>query len=129
MAGEKSVFVTVGTTSFNELVAATTEKSFMRVRVPYFVFNAHICTHTHTHTSHAFTHTHTHTHTHKHTHTQLLVKKGYTHLTLQIGRGSFEPRTPPEVAGLQLEYYRFKPTLQEDMQRTSLIISHGGKEG
>lgn len=57
---------------------------------------------------------------------QVLINKGYTHLTLQIGRGNYEPPTPLEVNGIQLEFYRFKPSLHDDMKRASLVISHGG---
>lgn len=110
MAGdrEKSVFVTVGTTSFDELIASVTEKSLLKVCTAILIFRTYqynYCTFA----------------------TQLLVIKGYTRLTLQIGRGSYNPPTPPEVAGILLEYYRFKPSLQEDMKKASLIISHGGE--
>ena len=53
------------------------------------------------------------------------MAKGYTRLVLQVGRGD-EPRVPPEVAGIRVHSYHFKPTLKEDMLQSSLIISHGG---
>ena len=132
---EKRVFVTVGTTSFDELVAAATENRFMEVglscdlyvitltcpnilsEINYLVYRTPLCSHCVSlplFPSLPLS-------------SQLLVNKGYTHLTLQIGRGSYEPPTPPKVAGIQLEFYRFKSSLQEDMQKASLILSHGGK--
>ena len=56
----------------------------------------------------------------------MLKNKGYTRLTLQIGRGSYEPQMPLAVAGIWLETYRFKPSLHDDMEKATLIISHGG---
>ena len=57
---------------------------------------------------------------------QLLVKLGYTSLTLQIGRGNHTPQDTPLVPGLDVSWYRYKPTLAPDMKQASLIISHGG---
>ena len=57
---------------------------------------------------------------------QLLVKLGYTSLTLQIGRGNHTPQATPLVPGLDVSWYRYKPTLAPDMKQASLIISHGG---
>ena len=55
---------------------------------------------------------------------QLLASQGYTHLTLQIGQGEFEPDPPNE--GVSVEWYRYKQTLRDDMSSAALIISHGG---
>ncbi len=56
---------------------------------------------------------------------QLLVSKGYTNVTLQIGRGDYEPQSEPQAA-IEMDVYRYKSSLQDDMKRASLIISHGG---
>ncbi|KAL1526792.1 hypothetical protein AB1Y20_015488 [Prymnesium parvum] len=54
----------------------------------------------------------------------LLSKQGYTTLRLQVGRGS-EPLVPTK-APLSIDWYRFKPSLEEDMAGASLLISHAG---
>ncbi len=46
---------------------------------------------------------------------------GYTGVTVQIGRGAFVP-----AQGSEVNWYRYKPSLQEDMMNADLIISHGG---
>lgn len=57
---------------------------------------------------------------------QLLVKQGYTRLTLQVGKGQVVPDTSTLVCGLAVSWYRYKASLQSDMQQASLVISHGG---
>lgn len=58
--------------------------------------------------------------------TQLLHSKGYRHITLQIGQGQYEPRQGIGAEGVNVEFYRYKASLKEDMCGASLIISHGG---
>ena len=53
-----------------------------------------------------------------------LARQGYDCLRLQIGRGS-KPVLPSEPP-LHIEWYRFKPSLDEDMRSASLIVSHAG---
>ena len=53
-----------------------------------------------------------------------LVQMGYTRLVLQLGRGP-EPNMPASPP-LSIEWYRFKPSLQEDMRNAALIVSHAG---
>lgn len=55
----------------------------------------------------------------------MLMRKGYTHMVVQIGNGTYEPEGPA-VESFHLDWYRFKPSLQPDMSEASLIISHGG---
>lgn len=62
------------------------------------------------------------------TNTQLLIREGYTRITLQIGKGTYKPPTPTGVPGITVEYYGFKPSLQDDMKNADLIISHGGEK-
>merc|ERR1719329_158169 len=52
-------------------------------------------------------------------------KLGYTKLIVQYGRGSYEP-TLSGGEGLALEAYRFKASLDEDVARASLMVSHAG---
>lgn len=55
----------------------------------------------------------------------MLVRKGYTHMVVQIGNGCYEPDVPV-VENFHLDWYRLKNSLQPDMSEASLIISHGG---
>jgi beta-1,4-N-acetylglucosaminyltransferase len=56
---------------------------------------------------------------------QVLRERGYTSLTMQIGHGM---TVPPSglIYGMQLEYFRFKDSIIQDMQHADLIISHAG---
>mmetsp|Transcript_13707 Transcript_13707/g.15614 ORF Transcript_13707/g.15614 Transcript_13707/m.15614 type:complete len:192 (+) Transcript_13707:144-719(+) len=103
-----SVFVTVGTTSFDALVKAVDSVEVQ----------------------------------------DILLQSGYQKLTIQIGRGSYTPnklegikeqsssdekRSSQEslesyvkVGKLDCSYYRFKPSLEDDMSGADLIISHAG---
>ena len=54
----------------------------------------------------------------------LLAKHGYKRLVMQLGRGP-EPTVPASLP-LKVEWYRFKPSLDEDMQGAELIVSHAG---
>lgn len=47
-------------------------------------------------------------------------------MLLQIGAGA-EPKNVGPDSVLNVEYYRFKDSLREDMEAADLIISHGGK--
>lgn len=85
MVEGKSVFVTVGTTSFDHLIESVSNKGFV----------------------------------------ELLKRKGFQSVVLQIGRGLYEPE---EMDGkdLSLHYYRYKDSIADDIQRASLVISHAG---
>ncbi|XP_019863424.1 PREDICTED: UDP-N-acetylglucosamine transferase subunit ALG13 homolog, partial [Amphimedon queenslandica] len=85
---KKSVLVVVGTTKFEDLIKAVSEKRFQK----------------------------------------LLFSKGYTHLSIQIGHGEYTPAESGSGRGEELivDWFRFKPTLANDMTEASLIISHGG---
>lgn len=83
---EKAVFVTVGTTRFDELVQAATSEVAIR----------------------------------------WMVSEGYTSLTVQYGTGE-----PPNVDSLSnflisIQTYSFLPSLELDMRRAELILSHAG---
>eukprot|EP01133_Synstelium_polycarpum_P015066 gene15066-17832_t len=87
------VFVTVGTTRFEELIEAVDTDDFH----------------------------------------QLLKGFGYSGMVMQIGNSQYVPNGLTEnqvakgrVQGFNTLYYRFKPTLADDMAKSSLIISHGG---
>ena len=58
-----------------------------------------------------------------------LVKElGFTTLRIQYGKGQYVPfqLECDQVEGIKCEAYRFKPSLQDDVQAASLIISHAG---
>lgn len=57
---------------------------------------------------------------------KILKQLGYTKLLLQIGRCEFEPEIKTDVKGFIIEYYKYKPTLEEDIEEASLVISHAG---
>uniref|UniRef100_A0A0V0GCK8 UDP-N-acetylglucosamine transferase subunit ALG13 n=2 Tax=Triatominae TaxID=70999 RepID=A0A0V0GCK8_TRIDM len=56
---------------------------------------------------------------------KVLEKRGCQHLTLQIGNGDYIPEYS-KVGSVSIEYYRFKDTIKEDLQRADLVISHAG---
>jgi beta-1,4-N-acetylglucosaminyltransferase len=87
MSSGKNVFITVGTTEFDELVREIDDMDFIRT----------------------------------------LKDSGFTSATVQIGRGVHEPSIlSSNCSELVVEVYRFKPTLDDDMKRADLIISHCG---
>ncbi|RWR79735.1 UDP-N-acetylglucosamine transferase subunit ALG13 isoform X1 [Cinnamomum micranthum f. kanehirae] len=56
-----------------------------------------------------------------------LARKGYTHLLIQMGRGSYIPSTSSgEDGSLAVEYFTFSPSIADYMKSASLIISHAG---
>ena len=55
---------------------------------------------------------------------RVLAEQGYTDLVMQLGRGP-EP-TLPAWAPLDIDWYRFKPSLGEDMRGAALLVSHAG---
>ncbi|XP_004861481.1 putative bifunctional UDP-N-acetylglucosamine transferase and deubiquitinase ALG13 isoform X5 [Heterocephalus glaber] len=81
----KCVFVTVGTTSFDELIERMSAQESLRI----------------------------------------FKSLGYSRLTLQIGRGTVVPE-PFSTESFTLDVYRYKDSLQEDLQRADLVISHAG---
>jgi len=57
---------------------------------------------------------------------QLLKRKGYQSLVLQIGRGVSEPQRL-QRDDFSMQHYRYKDSIAADIQRASLVISHAGK--
>ena len=55
---------------------------------------------------------------------QALVSQGFERLVLQVGKGP-EP-TVPKSPPLAIEWYQFKPSLEEDMRSAALVVSHAG---
>ena len=57
-----------------------------------------------------------------------MESQGFSSLTIQYGRGT-KPEIPPNQlrsSSLKIELYDFRPSLQADMERADLILSHAG---
>jgi len=50
----------------------------------------------------------------------------YTDITMQIGRGQFEPVNTADDSNMKLDYFRYKDSIAEDIQHADLVISHAG---
>ncbi|XP_074277045.1 uncharacterized protein LOC141600699 [Silene latifolia] len=56
-----------------------------------------------------------------------LYAKGYTHLLIQIGRGSYKPTKSAGGDGsLAVDYFTFSSSIAESLKSASLVISHAG---
>ncbi|TKS72245.1 Sestrin-1 [Collichthys lucidus] len=97
----KTVFVTVGTTSFDELVESITCAE--SVQDPD---EGHICE--------GMT-----------VFCKALQARGYERLVLQVGRGSLLPAAD-SCPHVRLEAFRFKDSIAEDIKQADLVISHAG---
>lgn len=83
--GQKSVFVTVGTTKFDKLIETVCDQDTL------------IC----------------------------LQKLGYNRVLLQVGSGHYMPEDGT-LHGLEVSFYRFKPSIRSDIEAADLVISHAG---
>lgn len=58
---------------------------------------------------------------------QELHAKGFTHLLIQIGRGSYIPsRSTGEDGSIAVDYFTFSTTIADSLKSASLVISHAG---
>ncbi len=57
---------------------------------------------------------------------ELLKKLGYSKVELQIGRGHFEPEERDADSGVQLTYFRYKDSIEQNIANADLVISHAG---
>ena len=49
-------------------------------------------------------------------------------MTLQIGGGDCVPDVSvDQIPGLDLEYFKYKPSIKEDIIAADLVISHAGE--
>ncbi|KMZ61619.1 Glycosyltransferase, family GT1 [Zostera marina] len=56
-----------------------------------------------------------------------LLKKGYTHLIIQMGRGLYVPsKFSGENGTLNVDYFTFSPSIATYLRSASLVISHAG---
>ncbi|KAM7472781.1 hypothetical protein LguiA_010964 [Lonicera macranthoides] len=84
---KRTVFVTVGTTSFDALVRAV---DTCEVK-------------------------------------EELSKRGYSHLLIQMGHGSYVPtKSSREDGSLSVEYFAFSSSIADSLRSASLVISHAG---
>ncbi|KAI5658933.1 hypothetical protein M9H77_27726 [Catharanthus roseus] len=56
-----------------------------------------------------------------------LYRKGYTHLLIQMGRGSYIPtKSGGENGSLVVDYFTFSSSIADYLRSASLVISHAG---
>ncbi|CAN0892181.1 UDP-N-acetylglucosamine transferase subunit ALG13 homolog [Linum grandiflorum] len=58
-----------------------------------------------------------------------LSRRGYTHLLIQIGRGSYLPQKSKgddEDGSLSVDYFTFSSSIADHLRAASLVISHAG---
>ncbi|KAA8536889.1 hypothetical protein F0562_029367 [Nyssa sinensis] len=58
---------------------------------------------------------------------EALSLKGYTHLLIQMGRGSYVPtKSNGEDGSLVVDYFTFSSSIADSLRSASLVISHAG---
>ncbi|KAJ1412289.1 Glycosyl transferase, family 28, C-terminal [Sesbania bispinosa] len=57
---------------------------------------------------------------------QELLGKGYTHLLIQMGRGSYVPSKSEGDGSLAVDYFTFSSSIADHLRSASLVISHAG---
>ncbi|KAJ0470988.1 putative N-acetylglucosaminyldiphosphodolichol N-acetylglucosaminyltransferase [Helianthus annuus] len=58
---------------------------------------------------------------------EALSAKGYTHLVIQMGRGSYIPKkSSGEDGSLVVDYFTFSSSIADYLRSASLVISHAG---
>ncbi|XP_057449964.1 uncharacterized protein LOC130741169 [Lotus japonicus] len=57
---------------------------------------------------------------------QDLFAKGYTHLIIQMGRGSYVPTKSEGDGSLAVDYFTFSSSIADHLRSASLVISHAG---
>lgn len=58
---------------------------------------------------------------------EALLKKGYTHLVIQMGRGTYVPKkSSGEDESLFVDYFTFSSSIADYLRSASLVISHAG---
>ncbi|XP_059430974.1 uncharacterized protein LOC132164474 [Corylus avellana] len=56
-----------------------------------------------------------------------LLKRGYTHLIIQMGRGSYTPtKSGGEGGSLAVDFFTFSSSIADHLRSASLVISHAG---
>ncbi|KAL1320620.1 hypothetical protein HN51_065291 [Arachis hypogaea] len=58
---------------------------------------------------------------------KVLAAKGYTHLLIQLGRGSYLPsKSDGDDGSLAVDYFTFSSSIADYLRSASLVISHAG---
>ncbi|KAK4264058.1 hypothetical protein QN277_029398 [Acacia crassicarpa] len=57
---------------------------------------------------------------------QELFRKGYTHLLIQMGRGSYVPTKSEGGSSLAVDHFTFSSSIADHLNSASLVISHAG---
>ncbi|XP_027338886.1 UDP-N-acetylglucosamine transferase subunit ALG13 homolog [Abrus precatorius] len=57
---------------------------------------------------------------------QALFAKGYTHLLIQMGHGSYLPTKSEGDGSLAVDYFTFSSSIADHLRSASLVISHAG---
>ncbi|KAI7747326.1 hypothetical protein M8C21_016552, partial [Ambrosia artemisiifolia] len=56
---------------------------------------------------------------------EALSEKGYTHLVIQMGRGSYIPKkSSGEDGSLVVDYFTFSSSIADYLRSASLVLSH-----
>jgi beta-1,4-N-acetylglucosaminyltransferase len=55
-----------------------------------------------------------------------LVRKGFTGLTMQIGRGTYRPQRITNARAFDVEIVDYLPSIEDEIARAALVISHAG---
>ncbi|XP_004516873.1 uncharacterized protein [Cicer arietinum] len=55
-----------------------------------------------------------------------LLAKGYTHLLIQMGRGSYVPTKSEGEGSLSVDHFTFSSSIADHLRSASLVISHAG---
>lgn len=56
-----------------------------------------------------------------------MPRPGFTHVRVQLGNGEYIPfGSQPRKCGLEVEWYRLKPSLAPDFEEATLVITHAG---
>jgi beta-1,4-N-acetylglucosaminyltransferase len=110
----KSVFVTVGTTLFDALIAAVNDDAVL-LRLAHLGYTTVLMQ-----TGRILIST-----VDTACHQPLLTSLRFATFAF-TGKGSFEPQQGQRNGGIVVASYRFKPTLAADMAAANLVISHAG---
>ncbi|KAG8366393.1 hypothetical protein BUALT_Bualt17G0075000 [Buddleja alternifolia] len=58
---------------------------------------------------------------------EALFKKGYTHVLIQMGRGTYIPtKSAGDDGSISVDYFTFSSSIAEFLKSASLVISHAG---
>jgi beta-1,4-N-acetylglucosaminyltransferase len=57
---------------------------------------------------------------------QILKRRGYTGMHIQIGKGAYEPKNIMTVENFEVVVYRYKDSLSQEIKEAGLVIGHAG---